>query len=720
MQIQTNKRLRHFGVEMARQALGATLTGLLLLIVPPAYGAPEEPESSAFKKIDVQTSARQSNIVLEFSKPLGNTIRTFSTVDPARLIIDLPPVKNLSGKSVFESLSPDVRGVSLVQSDSKTRVVMSLRQPMDAEVVAKGNSLVVQLRPVNGGSVDSRAGEPVVRASTLSGLDFRRGKEGEGRIVMDFSGTDIRPEVRTESGQLVVDLQSSGIADGLQKMLDVGDFGTPVKTIATRQTGNGTQIKIETNGYWEHSSYQENRRLILDLRPMSSDPSRSALLSKNKQFRGERISLNFQNADIRALLQVFAEFTNLNIIASDSVTGNATLRLKNVPWDQAMDIVLKSKGLDIRQTGNVMLVAPAAELAQREQSDLQAKSQLSDLEPLRLESFSLNYQKADDVVALITNDRQRLLSRRGSAVRDARTNQVFVQDVPAQLDQIRKLVSRLDVPVRQVMIEARVVIAESTFGSALGAKLGIADLRGVAANGSTGSKIPGTGMYSTIGAKTAAIASTTGQLGVPEVPAAATTNLVNLPVNSVNGFAASSVALSLFNSKLTQFINLELNALEADGKGKVISSPRVITADQVKALIEQGTEFPYNSASSSGATAVSFRKANLKLEVTPQITPEGGVTLDVDITKDAKGEVVQAGVAINTKHVQTKVLVENGGTVVIGGIFEQEDRDDVAKTPLLGDIPYLGNLFKTTTRSSQKRELMVFLTPRILASQSSR
>jgi type IV pilus assembly protein PilQ len=728
MEVDANSKPKVYRLIAVRRLFLFSLLCSLALNTLLLNAASDTQEQSAFRKLDIQGSSRQSNVILEFSKPLGNSVKSFSTVDPARVIIDLPLVRNLSGKSSFDALSPDVRSVNIIQSETKTRVVLTLRQAMDTEIQTKGNNLVIQLKALGGSSsaVSDKATEQLLKAATLSNVDFRRGKEGEGRLVLDFSGTDIRPEVRTESGQLVLDLQSSALADGLQKILNVADFGTPVKAITTRKTNTGTQVKIEMNGFWEHSTYQENRRLVVDVSPLSTDPSRSALLSKTKQFKGERISLNFQNADIRSLLQVFAEFTNLNIIASDSVSGTITLRLKDVPWDQAMEIVLKSKSLGVRQTGNVLLIAPATEHVQREQAELQAKTQMSDLEQLYLESFPLNYQKAEDVVALITNDRQRLLSRRGSAVRDIRTNQVFVQDIPQQLDQIRKLINKLDVPVRQVMIEARVVIADSSFGSSLGAKLGVSDLRGVTSPG-TGTKLPGTNIYSTIGGNQDAVSKITGQQGdtagafsgLGQLPAA-NTNLVNLPAGAQNGYAASSVALSLFNSKLTQFINLEISALEADGKGKVISSPRVVTADQVKALIEQGTEFPYASASSSGATSVSFRKANLKLEVTPQITPEGAVFLDVDITKDARGETVQAGVAINTKHVQTKVLVENGGTVVIGGIFEQQDTEDRVKTPFFGDIPYLGNLFKTTSKTNRKTELMVFLTPRVLPSSQAK
>ena len=687
-------------------------------------------------------------IRLAFEKSIGNNVRLFSTVDPPRVIVDLPKVK-YTGVPVSQlPLSGDVRNIELVESENKTRLILNLKKFSKTDLVSQGNDLLVRIKGSNPQkllaatpdkpSVDKPAidnaqppkpdapEEPVLSklqestAQGLTAMDFRRGKEGEGRLILNFSGADILPDFRIEGGQLTLDLKGSTVPDALLKVMDVADFGTPVKTITTKRSPSGIKIQIQASGYWEHASIQEDRRLLVDLKPLSTDPLKSNLLSKAKQYKGEKISLNFQNVEIRALLQVFAEFTNLNIVVADSITGTVTLKIKNVPWDQAFDLILRSRGLDMRQTGDVLLVAPADEIARRETADLTAKTQLSDLEPLRIESFPLNYQKADEVLALITNERQRLLSKRGSAVRDVRTNQLFVQDIPSQLDLIRRIIAKLDVPVRQVMIEARVVVAESTFASSLGAKLGYVDLRGVNGGSGTGSRVPGTNIFGTVGGTQGAVTSTTGQGGAPAFPPTGSTNLVNLPAPSIVGNAASSIALSLFNSNLTQFINLELSALEVEGGGKVISSPRVITADQVKALIEQGTEIPYSTSSGLGTSSVTFRKANLKLEVTPQITPDGGVILDVDITKDTKGEVVVGGISIDTKHVQTKVLVDNGGTVVIGGIFEVEEKDSTAKTPFFGDLPVVGHLFKQTTKNNKKTELMVFLTPRVLSSNTNR
>jgi type IV pilus assembly protein PilQ len=411
------------------------------------------------------------------------------------------------------------------------------------------------------------------------------------------------------------------------------------------------------------------------------------------------------------VLNVIADFTDLNIITSDTVTGNITLRLKDVPWDQALAIILQTRGLDQRRSGNVIWIAPRDELATREKLALEAQQQITDLEQTRTESFQMNYQKAADVQKLLSDPNQRMLSKRGSAVVDARTNTLFVQDVPSRLEEVRKLIARIDVAVRQVMIEARIVEASDTFSKNLGVRLGVhnfnpgANILGVR----QAPRITYGGALEDVGAHAGgANAQTAGGVFIPGSLSA------NLPAAGLNAFPAGQFSFILFNNAATRFLNLELSALEADGKGKIIASPRVLTADQVEATIEQGTEIPYQQATSSGATAVSFRKANLALKVKPQITPDGNIIMDLDVNKDAPGAVTPAGVQISTKHVKTQVLVENGGTVVIGGIFEQTDRQDVTKVPFFGDLPYIGFLFKNNTQSSQKTELLVFITPRIV------
>jgi type IV pilus assembly protein PilQ len=423
---------------------------------------------------------------------------------------------------------------------------------------------------------------------------------------------------------------------------------------------------------------------------------------------------------------VIADFTNFNVVTSDTVTGNVTLRLKDVPWDQALDIILQAKNLGLRKSGNVILIAPKDELNAKEKIELEAKQQIAALEPVRTQSFQLNYAKAQDIANGLTGQStgggsgagtaSRILSQRGSVVFETRTNQLFVSDIPSKLEEVQSLIAKIDIPVRQVLIESRIVIADDSFGRSLGVRLGAADLRGVRGG------LPGYGVAGdtrvTVGGNLNAVGSQTLQTGGSGVTFS-DTNFLNLPATGQNGFDPATFALSLFGASANRFLNLEISALEADGKGKVVSSPRVVTADQQKALIEQGEELPYQVATSSGATSLQFRKANLKLEVTPQVTPEGNVILDVDVTKDSVGRATAAGFAINTKHVKTQVLVENGGTVVIGGIFEQNDREDITKVPFLGDVPYLGNLFKTRTRSSSKTELLIFLTPKIVTDRTA-
>ncbi len=451
-------------------------------------------------------------------------------------------------------------------------------------------------------------------------------------------------------------------------------------------------------------------------------------------FQGEKLSLNFQNIEVRALLQVIADFTNFNVVTSDTVTGNVTLRLKDVPWDQALDIILQSKALGVRKNGNVLWIAPKEELAAKEQVELEAKKKIADLEPTRTQAFQLNYTKAEDVAKGLTGQSQansgasgaaqatRMLSTRGSVIFESRTNQLFVTDVPSKLEEIQALIAKIDIPVRQVLIEARIVEADDSFGRSLGVKLGSADLRGLRGG------VPGYGVggnnYIVPGGNYNAISAQTNQPnGSFTVDGAGAFNnqFVNLPANtgSFSGANAASFALSLFGATANRFLNLEISALEAEGRGNVVSSPRVITADQTKARIEQGEEIPYQQATSSGATSVSFKKASLRLEVTPQITPEGNVILDVEVNKDSRGALTNAGPAINTKQVKTQVLVENGGTVVIGGIFTQDEQNDINKVPLLGDIPFLGLLFQNRVKTTRKTEMLVFITPKIVTDRST-
>ncbi|HRI17997.1 MAG TPA: type IV pilus secretin PilQ family protein, partial [Burkholderiaceae bacterium] len=556
-------------------------------------------------------------------------------------------------------------------------------------------------------------------------IDFRRSQDGAGRVVVDLANNQVGVDIKQQGQALVVEFLRSSLPESLRRRLDVTDFGTPVTTIAAFQQGDRVRLVVEPKGSWEHSAYQTDNQFVLEVRPQKIDPSK---LTQGPGYAGEKLSLNFQNIEVRALLQVIADFTNFNIVTSDTVTGNVTLRLKDVPWDQALDIILETKGLGLKKSGNVILIAPKEELAARKKATLASEQEVLTLEPVRTQSFQLNYARAEDVMKQIVANQaianqqsggggasNRLLSPRGAINFDVRTNQVFVTDIPSKLAEVAEVIAKIDIPVRQVLIEARIVIADDTFGRSLGVRLGFADLS--IKNGQAPGVSIGGDARATVGGNLAAVGGQTGQI---PGPAWSDTQFINLPAPGKNDYNAATFALSLFGINAARFLNLELSALEADGKGKVVSSPRVVTSDQVKALIEQGEELPYQVATSSGATALTFRKATLKLEVTPQITPEGNVILDVDVNKDSVGRATANGLAIDTKHVRTQVLVENGGTVVIGGIFEQVDRTDVTKVPFLGDIPYLGNLFKTTTRNSDKKELLIFITPKVVSERAPR
>lgn len=556
----------------------------------------------------------------------------------------------------------------------------------------------------------------------LQDVDFRRGPDGAGRVLVSLASSQVGVDVRQQGNKLVVDFLKTSLSEGLRRRLDVTDFGTPVQSVSTSQVGDRVRLVVEARGRWEHSAYQTDKQFVLVLREPKLDPNK---LTRGPGYSGEKLTLNFQNIEVRSLLQVIADFTNFNIVSSDTVTGNVTLRLKDVPWDQALDIILQAKGLGMRKTGNVIWVAPKDEIAAREKQEFEAKAALQTLEPVQTQSFQMNYAKAVDIAAQlrgevvgqqgstsVTTAGARLLSPRGSAVPEPRTNQLFVTDIPSRLEAVQELIKKLDIPVRQVMIEARIVEASDTFGRSLGVKLGGSDLRGIR-GGDAGYSIGG-GNRAAFGGSYDAVSATT--LERANTLTSANTQFVNLPALGLGTTAPAAFALSLFSPTANRFLDLEISALQADGKGKVVASPRVITADQTQAEIEQGVDIPYQAAAGvTGATTVQFRKASLRLTVTPQITPDGGIILNVEVAKDTPGTVYNGGVAINTKRVKTNVLVENGGTVVIGGIFSSSEQEDVNKVPLLGDIPIAGNLFKNRSIKTEKTELLVFLTPRTLS-----
>ncbi|PIZ22042.1 MAG: type IV pilus secretin PilQ [Comamonadaceae bacterium CG_4_9_14_0_8_um_filter_57_21] len=676
--------------------------------------------------IEAVTGSLQSGVEVvkvDLNQALTALPAGFSIQSPARIALDFPNVASAMGRSNIEVNQGNLKSISVVQAGDRSRVVLNLKQYTTYKTQIQGKSLLVLLDPLVGSAV---ATAPQVFAENqnrdtmpLRDLDFRRGEDATGRVVVALPNNQVGVDIRQQGQTLVVEFMKTTLPEGLRRRLDVADFGTPVKTISAFQVGDRVRVIIEPQGQWIHSAYQTDSQFVVEVKPVKVDSSK---LTQGPGYTGQKLSLNFQSIEVRSLLQVIADFTNFNIITSDSVNGTVTLRLQDVPWDQALDIILQSKGLGMRKTGNVLWIAPKDEINTKEKLDLESAAALQGLEPLRTQPFQLNYTKATEVAAQLnsvgggsgSSTGARLLSPRGSVISEARTNQLFVTDIPSKLEQVQQLIAKLDIPARQVLIEARIVEASDTFGKSLGVKLGGTDLR--AQQGGDGGYALGSGNRAAFGTNFGNAVASSGAGGVVDLSSA----FVNLPAIGQGGFSPATFALSIFSSSANRFLNLELSALEADGKGKVVSSPRVVTADQIKALIEQGTELPFQVATSSGATSIAFRKANLKLEVTPQITPEGNIILTLDITKDTVGQSTAAGFAINTKHIQTQVLVENGGTVVIGGIFEMTEINSETKVPFLGDLPGVGNLFKTRNKTSNKQEMLVFITPKVIADKAAR
>ncbi len=653
----------------------------------------------------------------------------FSISNPSRIALDFGATGNGTGKTSQDVNLGDLRAINLIQAGERTRLVFNLKKALNYAMAIDGKSIIVTVDGSGGvAQAVDKSGLPVAAAAPsapvgrqlLKNMDFRKGPNGEGRVVVDLPNNQVAVDVRQVGNSIVVDFMKTGLPETLRRRLDATDFGTPVSQITTVPQGDNVRMTVEARGLWEQSVYQSDTQLVIDVKPIKEDPNK--LVQGSQGYRGEKITFNFQNVEVRAALQAIADVSGLNIITSESVSGNLTMNLKEVPWDHALNVVMQAKNLDMRKDGNVVWIAPKDELLTKEKLELEQIAAIADLEPMKSEIFQLNYQKADAFKTVFGiggegSNGKSVLSKRGSAVIDPRTNQVFVTDIASKLEDIRKLIQKTDVPSRQVLIEARLVEANDGFSRNLGAKLGFVDLR------SLRNQTPGWGAYDNnrvgLGGNYEGIGQTTGQAKGADVNGYSNAQMINLPAKDIGGVTAGTIAASLFSASANRFLNLELSALEADGKGKIISSPRVVTEDKNPAIIEQGVELPYQVATSSGATSITFKKANLRLEVTPQITPDGMVILEVNVNKDSRGEETRAGFAINTQNVQTKVMIENGGTVVLGGIYQQSERTDINKVPLLGDIPFLGNLFKQTNKQSQKTELLVFITPKIIAERLS-
>jgi type IV pilus assembly protein PilQ len=639
------------------------------------------------------------SISIKTTQPLANPPAGFTLNNPARIALDFPQVANGLVKSNLQADQGALKSITLAQGKERTRMVLNLSKSVGYSATVKGNEVVVFLQAAEASAsqgVETRFAEPSLsqQQNAINNVDFARGKNGEGRIIVDLSDESAGINIKQKGKVIVVDFINTDVPANLQRRLNVTNFNTPVIYVDTMKQGKNGRMVIEPKGNWEQSAYQADKKFIIDVRQVIEDPNKLVRGSK-PGYAGEKLSLNFQNIEVRSVLQVIADFTGLNIITSDTVTGNLTLRLKDVPWDQALDIITQSKGLTMRKTGNVILVAPADEVAAKEKQSLEATQQIEDLEPLRTEVFTLNYMKAESLKNMLSDSKQKILSKRGSAVLDPRTNTVFVQDTAKYLEQVQAIISKTDIPIKQVMIESRLVLADEKFGKSLGARFGVQH-----------QARPGENALA-IGGDLDQTSAATGGVG----GALSTGGLnSNLPVSNAFG----SVAFSLFRLPAGLLLNLELTALETDNRGKVVSSPRVTTANQQKAKIAQGTEIPYLQASSSGATNVQFKEAVLSLEVTPQITPDDKIIMDLEVKKEKVGQVFFGVPSIDTQRVNTQVLVSNGETAVLGGIFEQVERADVSKVPFFGDLPVLGNVFKRRTTQSDKTELLIFITPKIM------
>ncbi len=675
-----------------------------------------------------EPAAGTTVLKVDLENPLGTLPAGFTVNAPARIALDFPNTANGLGKSTQEFAAGDLRSANIVQAGARTRLVINLDHMMTYETRMEGNSVLITMHPQTAEQSEtvSRFAEaaPGVQKHTLTGVDFHRGKNGEGRIQVDLSDPGVGIDIHRQGTKLVVDFLNANLPKNLQRKLDVVDFATPVQSLDTFTQGGNVRMVIDPKGNWEHAAYQTDKKFIVEVKPVVEDPSK---LTKGPGYTGEKLTLNFQDISVREALNVIADFTNRNMVISDSVTGNLTLRLKDVPWDQALDIILQSRGLSMRANGNVIQVAPTAEMAASEKNDLTARQEVSELEELHTESFQLGYQTASSVALLLngvsvaapgapaatpmpgTGAQQstplRILSKRGSAIADGRSNTLFVNDTPSRLDDVRKLIKQIDVPAKQVLIEARVVQASEGFAQNLGVRLGYQG----AQPGPTGGNSPRLQLTGAGG---------TGGVGMGTVFTPSTTN-VNLPVDQNGNPNAGVFQFALFNAAASKILNIEINAMQSDNIGKIISSPRVVSEnnDSEWAIIEQGQELPYIISTVAGGTVVntvSFKDAVLHLGVKTKITPDNNIDMMVEVKKDSAGVAISGAIPINTNKVTTKVLVENGGTVVIGGIYTQNDNNTVNKVPLLGDIPILGALFRSKAISSTKDELLVFLSPKIM------
>jgi type IV pilus assembly protein PilQ len=686
----------------ALAVLRATLCGLAALVGLSLISTAVHAQSGrALQSIDaVALDGERLLLTLTLSAPAPEPV-VFTVESPARLSMDLPDTRLAVAERYKKLNIGAAKAVAAAEADGRTRLVLELSQLTTHAVRIDGNRVFLTL---DGPSGSGPAYVPATAAAQqtrpgITAVDFRRGDKGEGRVVVTLSDPATAVDVVEEGGKIVARFKNAAVPDALVRRLDVLDFATPVKFIDSTRVGINAEISVTpiAGGDFEQVAYQSGNLFTIELQPLSQEKLDERKL-REPEYTGEKISLSFQSVDIRSLLQIIADVAGTNMVVSDAVSGDIAIRLQNVPWDQALDIILRTKGLGLRQQGNVMLVAPLTEIAERDKIELEAQKQRTELAPLRTELIQINYAKASDIAALLKAGEDTIMSERGRVNVDERTNALIVLETREVIGEIRALIAQLDIPVKQVLIESRIVIANNDFSKELGARFGVSHVNRL--------------NNSTIGVAGSVEGARTAQGGA--VPGLANGGLnFDLPAAT----NAGRIGLAILGSDYA--VDLELSALQAEGRGEVISSPRVLTANAKQASIEQGVEIPYQQSSSSGATNIQFKKAVLALTVTPQITPDNRVIMDLNVTQDNVGDIVPTGdggtaPAINTREVNTQALVDNGATVVLGGIFVQENRNDVSKVPFLGDIPILGAAFRNRLTIANKDELLIFVTPKIL------
>jgi type IV pilus assembly protein PilQ len=696
-------------------AAWVVLAGLGMLPAAAALAA----DQPALQAIDVQPlSGQQLQLTMHLSGPAPQPL-SFTIDNPARISFDLPNTALALPSRRIDVHAAGLDTILAAATKDRTRLVLNLDKLVPYDTRVEGNNIIVMLGGTNAAAASAAApaaaaatATPASGARELRSIDFRRSADGAGRVIVKLSDPHIHINLHQLGNQIVVDFSDASVPTNLLRRYDATDYGTPVSGFDVSRVGNGSRISITASGDYEQLAYQSDDQYVVEV----SQRHRAANAAEEKPvYTGERLTLNFQDIETRAVLQLLADASGQNIVVSDSVSGNVTLRLQNVPWDQALDIVLRTKGLDKRREGNVIIVAPQSELAAREKAELAARKDVQELEPVRSEYLQVNYAKASDMAALIKGQTNSLLSARGNVAVDERTNTLLLQDTAERLADVRRLVATLDIPVRQVLIESRIVIVDNDFQRQFGGLFGLTNTQKYGPTGLVTTTGTAAGTDQIIGSALTNVQAGNGPFPVSVPTGTTATNRynVNLPVTN----PAGSIALGILGNNF--IVDLELSAAQAETEADIIASPRVITANQKKATIEQGIEIPYQQSASSGATTIQFKKAVLSLEVTPQITPDNRIILDLDVRDDSVGTVVVAsgGVnvpSINTREISTQVLVNDGQTVVLGGILQTTNREDDTKVPFLGDIPILGHLFNNTSHIDDKDELMIFITPKIV------